>query len=121
MGKMKNPATGKSYGTGKKVLVGIGLFFIIIGVFLGSFVCSFHVMISAESQPSNNESSKSDNAQEEIQLLTDQITILENELERYREIDGESDSDNAKSSNSQTSSSNGSSSKSSSKQSSQDD
>ena len=119
MGRMEKPASKKSSNTGRNLLVGIGLFFVIIGVFLGAFACSFQVMISADSQGNENEKSQTESLQEEVQLLTDQITVLENELERYKEIERKPAVNTTQSSKS-TSSSSGSSSQSSSKQNSQD-
>ena len=111
MRRIEKPASKKSGSTGRNVLVTMGLFFVIIGVFLGAFACSFQVMISADSQGDENDKNKMESLQEEVQLLTDQITVLENELERYKEIERNPVSKTTQSSKS-TGSSSGSSSQS---------
>lgn len=77
----------KKTGKGRKVLVSFGILFIAVGVFLGSFACSFQVMIeSAKSGRESENSLEAENQklQSDVQLLKDQVTILEAELERYK-------------------------------------
>lgn len=75
----------KSIGKGRKALVVFALIFILSGVFLASFTCSFQVMIQAENNNKNDENSieaENKRLKENIQLLQDRLTILEAEKER---------------------------------------
>ena len=116
----------KSTGKGRKTLVVFGLLFILSGVFLAAFTCSFQVMIQAENESKNDENSveaENKRLKENVQLLQDQITILE--AERDRSSSSAKPSSSAKSSSkpssSQSGTSGGTSSKSSSSNSSAED
>lgn len=72
-------------GIGKKVLVTFGIIFVALGVFLGSFACSFQVMIeSAKASNADENTLESENAKlkETVQMLEEQVEILEAELEQ---------------------------------------
>lgn len=74
-------------GKGRKVLVSFGILLITAGVFLGSFACSFQMMIESAKSSQEDENSlaiENKKLQSDVQLLQDQITILETELERYK-------------------------------------
>lgn len=83
----EQPAVQKRSAKGRKTLMVFGILFIIAGVFLGSFTCSFQMMIqAANSEKADEDSLESENRklQENVQLLQDQITVLQNELARYK-------------------------------------
>lgn len=73
----------KKTGKGRKALVIVGILFLIAGIFLASFACSFQVMIqSANSDPQEGTlEAENQKLREENQLLQDRITILESEIE----------------------------------------
>ena len=73
----------KKTGKGRKALVIAGILFLIAGIFLASFACSFQVMIqSANSDPQEGTlEAENQKLREENQLLQDRITILESEIE----------------------------------------
>ena len=48
---------------GRKALIVLGILFIVSGVFLGSFVCSFHMMIQAAAEARNHVSGSHGNPQ----------------------------------------------------------
>ncbi len=75
----------KSTGKGRKTLVVFGLIFILTGVFLAAFTCSFQIMIQAENESKNDQTSveaENQRLKENIQLLQDQLTILESERDK---------------------------------------
>lgn len=75
----------KSTGKGRKTLVVFGLIFILTGVFLASFTCSFQIMIQAENESKNDQISveaENKRLKENVQLLQDQLTILESERDK---------------------------------------
>lgn len=81
------PPVKKRSAKGRKTLMVFGILFIISGVFLGSFACSFQVMIqAAQAEETDENTLQSENAKlkEDVQLLQDQITILQAELDRYK-------------------------------------
>ena len=107
----------KKTGKGRKVLVSFGILFIAVGVFLGSFACSFQVMIeSAKSGRESENSLEAENQklQSDVQLLKDQVTILEAELERYKTSGSKTKSSSQTSSQASGTSGSGTSAKSSS-------
>lgn len=107
----------KKTGKGRKVLVSFGILFIAVGVFLGSFACSFQVMIeSAKSGRESENSLEAENQklQSDVQLLKDQVTILEAELERYKTSGSKTKSGSQTSSQTSGTSTSGTSAKSSS-------
>lgn len=72
---------------GRKTLVVFGILFIIAGVFLGSFACSFQMMIQAANAAQADEGTlenENKKLREDVQLLQDQVTVLQTELERYK-------------------------------------
>ena len=86
MREEKTSVSKKPSYKGRKTLVVFGLLFILAGVFIGSFACSFQVMIQAENSSKTDENSieaENRKLKENVQLLQDQITILESELNRY--------------------------------------
>ena len=75
----------KSTGKGRKTLVVFGLIFILTGVFLAAFTCSFQIMIQAENESKNDQTSveaENKRLKENVQLLQDQLTILESERDK---------------------------------------
>ena len=75
----------KPTGKGRKTLVVFGLIFILTGVFLAAFTCSFQIMIQAENESKNDQTSveaENQRLKENIQLLQDQLTILESERDK---------------------------------------
>lgn len=80
---MREIEQSKKTGKGRKALVVVGIIFLIAGIFLASFACSFQVMIqSAASEPAEGTlEAENEKLREENQLLQDRITILESEIE----------------------------------------
>lgn len=75
----------KSTSKGRKTLVVFGLIFILTGVFLAAFTCSFQIMIQAENESKNDQTSveaENKRLKENVQLLQDQLTILESERDK---------------------------------------
>ena len=75
----------KSTGKGRKTLVVFGLIFILTGVFLAAFTCSFQIMIQAENESKNDQTSveaENQRLKENIQLLQDQLSILESDRDK---------------------------------------
>lgn len=75
----------KSTGKGRKTLVVFGLIFILTGVFLAAFTCSFQIMIQAENESKNDQTSveaENKRLKENVRLLQDQLTILESERDK---------------------------------------
>ncbi len=75
-------------GAGRKVLVTFGIILIALGVFLGSFSCSFQVMIeSAKNSNIDENALESENVKlkENVQILEEQVEILEAELEKHQD------------------------------------
>lgn len=72
----------KGISGGRKTLVFFGILFLVIGVFLGSFACSFQVMIQAANSTRTDDKtlqSENEKLKGTILLLQDQISILEAE------------------------------------------
>lgn len=81
------PTVRKRGAKGRKTLVVFGILFIVAGVFLGSFTCSFQIMIQAANSAQTDEDtleSENRKLKEDVQLLQDQVTVLQTELERYK-------------------------------------
>ena len=100
------PPVKKGSARGRKTLMVFGILFIIAGVFLGSFACSFQVMIqAAQSEETDENTLQSENAKlkEDVQLLQDQITILQAELDRYKPTSKPSSSSSSSSRSTSTS------------------
>lgn len=102
---MENQQTVKKSAKGRKTLVAFGLFFIILGVFLGAFTCSFHLMMYADTKAEEGSvEEQNKELKQQVQLLEDKLVITENELEHYKSKTGESTPATRSSSNSSGSS-----------------
>ena len=76
----------KQSSAGRKTLMIVGILFVSIAVFLGSFVFSFNMIINAANQKKVDDGSiEAENAKlkEDVQILEDKNKILQAEIDRY--------------------------------------
>lgn len=83
--KQQQSDSGQKTTPGKKVLLVLGVFFVVVAVFVGSFAFSFQMMIGAASNAEDSAlMQENQRLREENQRMQDQITVLETELDIYK-------------------------------------
>lgn len=82
-----NQISGRQSAGGRKSMLIIGIILLVISLFLASFVFSYYIIIDpvgTQNSELRNLTRENEQLRNDAQLLQDQLSVVESELESYR-------------------------------------